>query len=369
MDKKNSFINSDYKHEKFYTDLQNFEALAYEKDDMLPRRYVYVLTNLCNLACDYCFQVRKKLPGAMTSDDWISFSNQLPSYARVTFTGGEPLVFNDFDKVFDAVATRYECNMICNGLRLDKEKIDYLLSYKNFKVLSISIDSVNNAVRKIANKNPKVWDEEWSHTEEMCRYFIEKRNELNSDCKLDAKTVILDEYAHELLDIHKYCIEKLGFDTQVFTFLKGSPVQNADYAFEYKKIFEKSKAPFYKNFEVIKEQLNLIKQYNAKKNIKAFLNPKVISLNDNESVEDNLDIMNDQSHQKSKFKPCKSPWSSMHINADGSVFPCLSIDTGNVKKQSLKEIFYGENFKKFRQTIKNAGTVEACNRCCFLQTR
>ena len=46
--------------------------------------------------------------------------------------------------------------MICNGLRLDKEKIDYLLSYKNFKVLSISIDSVNNAVRKIANKNPKV---------------------------------------------------------------------------------------------------------------------------------------------------------------------------------------------------------------------
>jgi MoaA/NifB/PqqE/SkfB family radical SAM enzyme len=89
-----------------------------------------------------------------------------------------------------------------------------------------------------------------------------------------------------------------------------------------------------------------------KKNIKAFLNPKVISLNDNESVEDNLDIMNDQSHQKSKFKPCKSPWSSMHINADGSVFPCLSIDTGNVKKQSLKEIFYGENFKKFRQTKK-----------------
>ena len=59
MDKKNSFINSDYKHEKFYTDLQNFEALAYEKNDMLPRRYVYVLTNLCNLACDYCFQVRK----------------------------------------------------------------------------------------------------------------------------------------------------------------------------------------------------------------------------------------------------------------------------------------------------------------------
>jgi radical SAM protein with 4Fe4S-binding SPASM domain len=59
----------------------------------------------------------------------------------------------------------------------------------------------------------------------------------------------------------------------------------------------------------------------------------------------------------------------MHINADGSVFPCLSIDTGNVKKQSLNEIFYSDIFKKFRQTIKNVGTVAACNRCCFLKIR
>jgi MoaA/NifB/PqqE/SkfB family radical SAM enzyme len=369
MHEKINSKNSNFKHEKYYKELEDFENTAYEKDDMLPRRYVYILTNLCNLSCDFCFQVRKKLPGAMTADDWISFSNQLPPYARVTFTGGEPLVFKDFNRVFHEVAKKFECNMICNGLRLDKEKIDLLLSYKNFKVLSISIDSVDNTVRKIANKNPKIWNKEWSHAEEMCKYFIKRRDELQSDCKLDAKTVILDEYAHELLDIHKYCIEKLGFDTHCFTFLKGSPVQNADYAFEYKKIFEKSKAPVYKNFDVIKKQLDLIKQYNSDKDVKAFLNPKVISLNDNEIIDDNLDIINDQGHKNSNFKPCKSPWASMHINADGSVFPCLSIDTGNVKKQSLNEIFYSDIFKKFRQTIKNVGTVAACNRCCFLKIR
>ena len=41
----------------------------------------------------------------MTAKDWISFSRQLPPYARVTFTGGEPLVFNGFDEVFHEVAT------------------------------------------------------------------------------------------------------------------------------------------------------------------------------------------------------------------------------------------------------------------------
>ena len=76
------------------------------------------------------------------------FSKQLPPYARVTFTGGEPLVFKGFDEVFHEVATKFECNMICNGLRLS-EKIDFLLYYEKFKVLSISVDSVNNTVRKL----------------------------------------------------------------------------------------------------------------------------------------------------------------------------------------------------------------------------
>ena len=114
----------------------------------------------------------------MTAKDWISFSRQLPPYARVTFTGGEPLVFNGFDEVFHEVATKFECNMICNGLRLTEKKIDYLLSYKNFKVLSISIDSVNNTVRKIANKNPKLWDLQWSHTEKKCADILKKKKRI-----------------------------------------------------------------------------------------------------------------------------------------------------------------------------------------------
>ena len=58
MSKDQSF-DHDFKHEKFYTDLRKFGEHAYENEDMLPRRYAFVLTNLCNLACDYCFQVRK----------------------------------------------------------------------------------------------------------------------------------------------------------------------------------------------------------------------------------------------------------------------------------------------------------------------
>ena len=40
---------------------------------------------------------------------------------------------------------------------------------------------------------------------------------------------------------------------------------------------------------------------------------------------------------------------------------------GNVKDQQLEEIIYGKEFKRFKNTIREQGTVEACNRCGWLQ--
>ena len=120
-----------------------------------PKRYCFVLTNLCNLACTFCFQDRKKQNGAMTAADWIKLADQLPKGSRVTLTGGEPIVIKDFEKIFDHVATKFECNMITNGLLLSEKLIDFMLNYKNFKVLSISIDNEKNTIRKQANIQEK----------------------------------------------------------------------------------------------------------------------------------------------------------------------------------------------------------------------
>ncbi len=356
----------DLKHSKYREDIINFADKSYNEENLLPKRYVFVLTNLCNLACNYCFQDRKKLKGAMTTEDWINVVEQLPKYSRVAFTGGEPLVFKGFKEVFHRVASEFECNMICNGLRLDEKIIDYLLSYENFKVLGISIDSVKNVVRKLANKNPKTWDTEWSRAENMFRYFNKRKKELNSKCILDVKTVILDEYAHELFDIHKYAIEDLGFETHVFTFQKGSPVQMSDFPHKFESIYKKHTPYIYKKFEVIKEQLNLIKEYNIKNNVRSYLNPKGANLNEGKEIIDDIELFNYENHNVENFQSCKGPWTSMHINADGMTFPCLAVDMGNVKEKTLKEIFFGNEYKKFKSVIKEKGTVEACTRCEYL---
>ncbi len=370
-------ITKDYQKDlewkqKFSNDLAEFRKKAYKLDNLMPKRYCLVLTNLCNLACDFCYQIRTKQKNSLDSNDWIKLIKQLPENSRVTLTGGEPLVFKNFKDVFLETVKRHECNLICNGLLLTEDIIDLLLSQKNFKILSISIDNRNNTIRKLANVKETKWDTKWAHAEKMMRYFQKRKKELNHElCVLDSKTVVLDENASDLMDIHKYCIEDLQCDTHSFQFLKGSPILGCDFMYKFDDIYEKSKAYKYKNWKKIKEQLNLVKKYNFENNKVGFLHPKVDELIGNDKPLDDkmLDLLNDPEHRKDKFLPCAQPWSSVHINVDGTVFPCLAVSTGNIQETSIKDIVYGEAFKKFRNAIRKDGTVEACNRCGWLQPK
>ena len=80
-----------------------------------------------------------------------------------------------------------------------------------------------------------------------------------------------------------------------------------------------------------------------------------------------LDSLKKFKHDKKLFKPCAAPWGSVHINTDGTLFPCLAVDMGNVR-DGLENVIKGEKFEKFRSLIKKEGTVEACNRCGWLQS-
>ena len=88
---------------EYHENLTNYSQKAFLEDKNYPKRYCYVLTNLCNLACNFCFQDRKKQHGAMTGDDWVKLTDELPPNSRVTLTGGEPVVFKDFERVKEAV--------------------------------------------------------------------------------------------------------------------------------------------------------------------------------------------------------------------------------------------------------------------------
>ncbi len=345
----------------YHTERQTFAEILYTNEESLPHRYVFVLTNKCNLRCTFCFQEKKALPNAMTAGDWRKLIDQLPPYAWVTLTGGEPLFFPEFREIFSYIASKFKCNIISNGLLLTTELIDFLLEHKNFKTLSISVDNIGNTVRDVK-------EDQWKHAEEMMRYFKSVRDNTPSKAILDAKTVVLDSNSSDLLEIHRYCTEKLGCDTHSFQLLKGSPLQHADIMFPVEDIYKKSFAPTYGKWATILEQFNKIKMHMKTAGSRCYVHPKIINLEDDSQVADSrLNYINVVRHDRKKFEPCKAMWESVHINADGEIFPCMAISIGNIKQSSLAEIISGDKNKLLRNEIKSLGTVEGCNRCGYLK--
>lgn len=347
---------------KYHLERVKFSETLYEDNFSLPHRYVLIITNKCNLRCDFCFQRKKNIPGSLNVEDWESVIDQLPPYAWVTLTGGEPLFFKDFRRLFSYVSDRFPCNIISNGLLLNEELIDHLLEKENFKTLSISVDDTKNAIRGVKHN-------EWIQCEKKLKYFASHPVKKKFNTIFDTKTVVLDENAENLFDIFRYCTEELGADTHSFQFLKGSPLQHADFMSPIEKIFEPSFAVTYSKWKIILDQLEKVREYRPGDK-RSYVHPKFINLRSNIKFEKkSVEYINNVRHDKNRFESCKAMWESVHINTEGEVFPCFAVSIGNIKHQTLNSIISSSINQRLRQVIKSEGSINACNRCGYLKPK
>ena len=110
---KNSF------NVKYNQDLVAYKEKAFKSDLIMPKRFCLVLTNLCNLACDFCYQFRTKQKNAMNAEGWIKLIRDIPENSRITLTGGEPLAYKGFEEIFIKSNTNHYTNIITNGTLLN----------------------------------------------------------------------------------------------------------------------------------------------------------------------------------------------------------------------------------------------------------
>lgn len=69
-----------------------------------------------------------------------------------------------------------------------------------------------------------------------------------------------------------------------------------------------------------------------------------------------------------KTEPCINPWLSVSIQSNGNVVPCcfcFGDDNilGNIEKQTLMEIWHGEEVKKLRETFSTGNYRKICSKC------
>ena len=62
---------------------------------------------------------------------------------------------------------------------------------------------------------------------------------------------------------------------------------------------------------------------------------------------------------------CFSPWLFATISPYGDVYPCLQLKMGNIREESLEDIWNGDIFQRFRNRIERV-LYPRCRRCCYL---
>ena len=131
---------------RVYEKVMNFEEKVKRGESIAIIQFQYDYT--CNLRCQHCSVKRfqgKKEGRTFTLDDVRDFCRQADELGLANFviTGGEPLVFPDFDKLVEAIdPSRFYIVSDSNGWLLDDEKARHLKSIGVDKI-QLSLDSLD----------------------------------------------------------------------------------------------------------------------------------------------------------------------------------------------------------------------------------
>lgn len=107
-----------------------------------------VLTNRCNMDCDYCYtEANDHLnEDEINKDKWknIFDSIKIPGSRRIqnlSFTGGEPTCHPDFIDIFNYVSGKFKVEVSTNGLRLTERHFNAFENFDGLMKINISMDS------------------------------------------------------------------------------------------------------------------------------------------------------------------------------------------------------------------------------------
>ena len=329
---------------------------------LMPLRYFFELTYRCNLNCPYCYVGNDRNKEELTTSEWINIINQIPFYSLVTLVGGEPLLRKDFPEIYVQVSkkTLSKVNIVSNGTLLNEDLVKLFIK-NNLLLFSVSIDGYEKN-HDLNRGKDGLFVKVISNMELFKKH---KKRPM-----IDVKTIILENNLDDLPKLYKLCLDN-KFEFFSLSFLRNNNLKQNSVLFDSFVPQFNENYPIQKYFDMehFKEVYNELESLSKNENTKIRFSPKFeYSKEPLKSIEKFFNISAD-TPVKDIYKPCKFPFSNTFITPIGDVYPCLSERIGNLKENTIKEIFNKPNYCCFRKNLKVSGVFGACQMCCELEPK
>ena len=330
-----------------------------------PIHYLLMLTYDCNIDCTFCYEGRKdRLDQEELSLEEIKrIIDQIPFYGLMTYVGGEPFMHRNIHEIIEYSAKNCKFSIVTNGL-YNIEKNAHLVVEKGIKtpfhnglveiaVSLVGLESLHDKVVQMKSAYKKAL--------EGLNRIHRLRGEANKRFPLISIRVVISEenvtQLHELVQVSK----DVGADICIFSLLSMQantydPFPIREYT---QKFYQRPKTPPFIPEEILRREFELIREVQKGSDLLIRYNP--IGLTEDA-------IVNYYSSKPSlKNYTCHQPWQKLSIQPTGEPTPCVLVKEGNLKTDSISDVWNRKVVRDFREVLKQEETFPACFGCCGLE--
>lgn len=348
-----------------------------------PLRFFLEPTYRCNCRCPFCYVGEHRADGELSTSQWLGVIQQIPRWAFISFEGGECTLRSDFLVLLAAARRRVlgKVNVLTNGTVLNPVQLGRLVDEAPL-VLSVSLDGLEDTHNRLRGEKrfAQVWDT-------LERVAFLRRQKLLPLPWLDVKLVLLPENVGEVAALYEACA-KLGVEYFSISLRNDTNLkQNSRLRPALSPEFTSGCYPR-AAYDLEAVQAMMIQLHGLRQRYPLALRwaPKFMGYAPSQaevracrqqglpeswcgsaSHREWLQLksfLTNPAPPACLYRPCTLPFSSLFINPQGDVYPCLSVRWGNVQDMALCDIWNGEAARNFRRALQVRGVFPACQMCC-----
>lgn len=312
-----------------------------------PSTYYVIFSGKCNLACTFCTIYRDVEP-ILTREQMLSIVQQTKELSgsgyNISLSGGEPTIFKPlYETLETAQKLGVNFGFTTNALALTKANVQRILSHDPFNI-NVSLESVDAKI----NESLRPAENGTKRTLEAVDNLLAEKERIKARVSIIVKPTIMEQNYRGLPDL----IRHFGKDTKVqinfqpYVGKQGDPFWVQDLK-DLRRVLD----------EVISLQQEGYRVMGNADTIQGFYDYLA-----DPPIDGNMRHLDLDGHKRN----CDIGLRSMFIYPNGDVYFCdfLKKPIGNIHKNTLSEIYYGDTADKQRKVMVkcNIDCQQTCKR-------
>lgn len=332
-----------------------------------PAWHYYIeVTRRCNLRCKMCqyidwlenVPIKIQKEGELSTQEWIDVIDQIQRWSLITFTGGEAFVRKDFMEILTHASRKARTHFISNATMIPEDRAEAIVGLAPRRLGGIGFNFAGTSIEGPGERHDEIrkmrgaWDKSMSGIR-LLRSFRERTGK---QCPLIHVTTVIQQANVDVLHLMPSMVAEAGVD--VLNLVTETRMHDLPELGEKDPAVYNTEDIVWPKIDRVQLSTALDRTIEEARRVGIELRlPRMPRADLIDYYETSIDLKNYE---------CRNAWNTMIIGRQGDAYPCWIRKVGNVRENSLRELWNNATMRDFRQTCQKK-LFATCPGCCFLE--